>query len=155
MFRISTEAELKKTFRPRDVRVFELPPEVRFPLYVRDVFSWVDLHGARACVVFMPPGENRPVALSFRRDMGPRPEGGVMCDWCHSFGSPDQVCMMMCEASSKRRVGVLLCRDLGCAQRVEDAADRAGRNVAAARATVVERMWRFAQEGLGITHVPE
>lgn len=154
MFRIRTEEELRTCFRPKDLKAFELGDGMTFPLFVRDVFSWVEPQGARAHVVFLPPGEVRPVGLSFRRDQGSRAEGGVMCDWCHIHGSPDQVSMLMCTASSKRRVGVLLCRDLQCAQRVEDAADRAGRNVAAARGAVVQRMWRFAQEGLGITHVP-
>lgn len=153
MFRLISESHLRSAFRPRDLKAFELADCQAFPIYVRDVFAWVDPSGVRAYLVLMHQGSNLPMGLAFRRD-GARPERGAMCDWCHCHGGADQVAMLTCEASSKKRVGVMVCRDLRCAERAEDMADRAGRSVAAARHAVAERMARFAREGLGIERVP-
>lgn len=149
MFRFATEEELRKTFRPRDRKTLELPVGLRFPLILRASLAWVDPTGVRAHGVFSTP--EGPLGLSFRRDTT---SGAALCDWCHSYGGQDQVGLVVCERSSKRRVGLWLCRDLGCVQRAEDAADRAGRNSQNARQDVLERVWRFAQQGLGIARIP-
>ena len=77
-----------------------------------------------------------------------------MCDWCHESGTADRIGLLTCEKSSKRTIGAWLCKDLQCFQRAEDAAYRSGRNVQAARQQLLDRMWRFAHEGLGIQAVP-
>jgi hypothetical protein len=77
-----------------------------------------------------------------------------MCDWCHAYGSSDEIGLLTAEASSKRRVGVHLCLDLRCGEKLETAANLAGRNPRVLAGRLVERMVRFAQEGLGIDFVP-
>jgi hypothetical protein len=47
-------------------------------------------------------------------------------------------------------VGVHVCTDLGCQQRLEDEADRSGRSAVPAMAALLARMGRFAREGLQI-----
>jgi hypothetical protein len=52
--------------------------------------------------------------------------------------------------SSKRRVGVHLCLDLRCKEKIEDAADRSGRHPREALEQLQQKMYRFAHEALGI-----
>jgi hypothetical protein len=152
VFRISSESDLLRTFRPRDRRVFQPPAKVTYPLYVRDYLAWPDPAGGRVFVVFPEPTTGNALGLAFRDDTGDTTSS--LCEWCHSPGKPNQVALLMCEKSSKRSIGTWLCRDLACGTRVENAADLAGRNGVDARKAVLERMWRFAHEGLGIERVP-
>jgi hypothetical protein len=155
MFKISSETELKKAFRPRDLKVFDLPVGVTWPLVVRGSFSWVEPAGVRAYTLFQDPGTGRALGLVFRRDgQQPKDPTGCMCEWCHQVGTLDRVGLLTCEKSSKRRIGTWLCRDLQCCERAEDLAFRSGRNAQHARQQVLDRMWRFAHEGLGIEAVP-
>jgi len=154
MFKLSSEQELLNAFRPRDRKVFELPQGVSYPLIVRGTFSWIEPAGARVHVIFQDPGTRRPLGLSFRRDVSEVQGQGRMCDWCHAYGSAEQIGLLMCEKSSKRRVGAWLCRDLKCHDRIEQAADRAGRLPRELQDQLLMRMWRFAREGLGIEMVP-
>ena len=152
MFLIKTERELLNAFRFRDRSAFELPAGVAFPMAVRDYRAWVDPSGARAFLVFQDPASGRPLGIVFRRDVAADEAGSRMCDWCHNFGA--DVGLLTADRSSRRRVGVGVCRDLRCADRIEEAADLAGRSSKLARQRLVERMVRFAREGLGIEAVP-
>ena len=58
--------------------------------------------------------------------------------------------MLTARVSGTRVVGLQLCSDLSCQRKLEDEADRAGRSVLPAMAALIERMGRFAQQGLGI-----
>jgi hypothetical protein len=149
MFRVDTEKQFLDSFRPRDRKHVELPPDLRFPLYVRDYYAWSDPQGTRTFLVFAPPGGRQFTGIAFRRDQsGDRPT--CMCDWCHGQGARDQVGLLTTDANSRRRVGVNVCLDLGCAARIEDAADRAGKNPRVLVRSLLDRMDRFARDGLGI-----
>jgi hypothetical protein len=151
VFRLETDRALIESFRSRDRRVIEMPPGITFPLFVRDYLAWTETSGLRVYLVFAAPGSRKPIGLIFRRDS---PEGGAltsyMCDWCHSHGSSSEVGLLTTDVNNKRRVGVTLCVDLRCKQKLEDAADRAGRHPLQAFAQLQERMFRFAHEALGI-----
>lgn len=155
MFRIETEKDLLNAFRPRDRKHVELPPDMRFPLFVRDYRAWSDPTHVRTFLVLSEPRSGRPMGIVFRRDQQP---GGTvvshMCDWCHSHGTSDQVGLLTAEASSKRRVGVNLCLDLRCGEKIEDAANLSGRNTRELMRQYMERVVRFVHEGLGIDFVP-
>ncbi|MBI5495110.1 MAG: FBP domain-containing protein [Deltaproteobacteria bacterium] len=154
LFRIDDEAALRAAFRPRDLRAWAPPARVAWPLLVRDCVSWADPVGDHVCVVFQDPVSRQPLGISFQRESAAGATGSRLCDWCHAFGSVREIGLLMCERTSRRRIGVWLCRDLACADRAEEVAFRAGRNGKKARAVVVERMWHFAQHGLGIQQVP-
>ena len=152
MLLIRNPHELLAAFRPLDLRLFEMPDETSYPIFVRDYRAWIETGGARVYVVFEDPGSGRPVGIVFRRAT----TGGAaivnrMCDWCHYVGSADEVGMLVAEYSTRRKLGVMLCRDLRCRERVEEAGDLAGRDTAEARRRVLERIARFAREGLGLT----
>lgn len=152
MFRVATEEEFLKAFRPRDRKHVEVPPGTKFPLIVLDYLSWSDPAGARVFVVFAPPGERRPTGIAFRKDQS---KGGVnssrMCEWCHSQGSSDEIALLTTWVNSKKRVGTTLCLDLGCGHRVEEAADRSGKNRQQELKKLLARMEQFSREALGIT----
>jgi hypothetical protein len=152
MFLIKSERELLQAFRHRDRGAFEPPPGVPFPILVRDYRAWIDPSGVRAYLVFQDPGTGRPLGIAFRRDVAPDEGTSRMCDWCHNFGA--DVGLLTAERTSRRRVGVGICRDLRCAERIEQAAELAGRSSRPAQQRLLERMVRFAREGLGIEAVP-
>ncbi len=151
MFRLENDRDLIESFRPRDRRVIEMPAGITFPLFMRDYLAWTETSGARVYLVFTAPGSRKPIGLIFRRDS---PDGGArtsrICDWCHSYGSSSEVGLLTTDVNNHRRVGVSLCVDLRCKEKLEDAADRSGRHPREALAELQERMFRFAHEALGI-----
>jgi hypothetical protein len=153
MFLIQSESDLRNAFRPRERDQVAVPPELRFPLLVRGCRSWVDPAGFRTFLVLEEPQSKRPLGIVFQRDHGGAPVS-AMCDWCHSPGSSMDIGLLTTEVSSKRRVGVNVCLDLRCAEKVEEAANLAGKSALDLHDQLVARMVRFAHEGLGIDYVP-
>jgi hypothetical protein len=151
MLLIRSAQELMRAFRPRDLRIFEVPDEDVFPLLVRDFRAWVESGGARVYLVYEDPaaGEARGVVLR-RSESALHGTLGHMCDFCHSTGSADEIGLLTAEESANRTVGIVVCRDLRCGERVEEACNRAGKDVAEARRRIVERIARFANEALGM-----
>jgi hypothetical protein len=151
MFRIETEKDLLNAFRSRDRKHVELPKGTRFPLFVRDYLAWVDPYGVRVFLVFTAPDSQRPTGIAFRRDQqGDKNTVPHVCDWCRSHGTSDQVGLLTTDVDSKRRVGIGLCLDLRCSERLETTANLAGRNVIDETKRLIERMARFAHEALGM-----
>jgi hypothetical protein len=156
MFRIETEKELLGAFRSRDRKHVELPKGTQLPLFVRDYLSWVDPYGVRVFLVFTAPGGKRPTGIAFRRDQqGDKALALRVCEWCRAHGSADQIGLLTTDVDSKRRVGVNLCLDLRCNERLEAAMNLAGRSVQDENKQLIERMARFASEALGIEFTPE
>lgn len=155
MFRIESEKDLQRAFRPRDRQTLELPEGLQFPLFVRDYLSWVEPTGTRVNLVLAVPGSRLPVGITFRRDAHGGPGGPCMCDWCHTPGSVEGIGMLTTDVNSKRRVGVNLCLDLRCKERLEAVADLSGRHPQEFIKPLMERMLRFTREALRIDAVPE
>ncbi|MFP2924488.1 FBP domain-containing protein [Pyxidicoccus sp. 3LG] len=130
MFRIESEKELLAAFRSRDRKHVELPKGTKLPLFVRDYLSWVDPYGVRVFLVFTAPGSKRLTGIAFRRDQqGDKTLVARVCDWCRNAGSGDQIGLLTTDVDSKRRVGVNLCLDLRCNERLESTTDLAGANL--------------------------
>jgi hypothetical protein len=151
VFILDSEQALTDAFRPRDQRVLELPPDLTFPRFVRNYLAWVDQTGVRTFVVFQDD-LGGTLGITFRRDQESAGGGSQLCAWCHCVSS--EVGLLMTDKNSRRRVGVLVCRDLGCAARLDEAADLAGTSAVEPKRRQLERMRRFAREGLGIERVP-
>ncbi|RKH60779.1 FBP domain-containing protein [Corallococcus aberystwythensis] len=150
MFRIESEKELLNAFRSRDRKHVELPKGTRLPLFVRDYLAWVDPYGVRVFLVFVAPGSTRPTGIAFRRDQQGDPTlVPNMCDWCWTSTGAD-IGLLTTDVDSKRRVGVNLCQDLRCGERLEAQADRSGRSTRDDIARLIQRMARFASEALGL-----
>ncbi|RKH33568.1 hypothetical protein D7Y13_11595 [Corallococcus praedator] len=149
MFRIETEKELLRAFRSRDRKFVELPKGTKFPLFIRDYFAWVDPYGVRVFLLFTAPGGRQPTGIAFRRDhQGDKSLVPQVCDWCRT--SEAEIGLLTTDVDSKRRVGVNLCMDLRCGERLESVANLSGRSVLDDTQRLVERMARFASEALGL-----
>lgn len=151
MFRIETGKELLSAFRSRDRKYVELPKGTHLPLFIRDYLAWVDPYGVRVFLVFTAPGGKRPMGIAFRRDQqGDKALAVRVCEWCRTAGSADRIGLLTTDVDSKRRVGVNLCLDLRCNERLEAEMNRAGRSVLDESKQLIERMSRFASEALGM-----
>ena len=155
MFLLKTEDDLLRAFRPRDREKVELPEGIQFPLFVRDYLAWTEPAGTRVFLMLASPGSRRPLGIAFRRDSQGGGASSHMCDWCHAYGSANEIGLLTTDVNSKRRVGVNLCLDLRCKEKLESAADLAGRDPRELSKTLMERMLRFTREALRIETVPE
>lgn len=54
---------------------------------------------------------------------------GSMCGWCHSYGSPDEVGMMSVSFNSNTSAAYILCQNLRCIEKIEEAANLSGKSV--------------------------
>ena len=129
------------TFRPRDRKRVELSHDVTFPLRVRHYFTWT--FGRRVFLVFASPGD-APKGIVFDA-AGEGPAVPHMCDWCQQVGLGARVGMLTARRDRKSTIGILVCADLGCRERLEDLSDRHGLELEPTMRKVLERMERFAE----------
>ncbi len=120
MLRIATEQDLIQCFRERDQGELFIPYDMHFPLGVKDYISWLEPSGARTYLVFEDPVLNRPVGIVFHRSRATEEARACMCDWCHSVRPGREVRLLSAEANSRQRVGVYLCSDLSCMDKLKD-----------------------------------
>ncbi len=151
VFKLDSEKALLAAFRPRDRKVVELPAHTAFPLVVHDYFAWTHPAGGRVYLVFAIPG-GAPTGIRFDNyGGGLGPAVPHMCDWCHSPGMGTSVGMLSTYVNAKKRVGVHVCIDLSCQQKLEDEADRGGYSARPAIEKLIARMGQFASEALKIS----
>jgi hypothetical protein len=148
MFKLDTEQALLDAFRPRDRSLVELPPGTAFPFIVRHYRAWAHPAGGRVYLLFAVPG-GAPTGIVLDSNGSP-PIVPAMCDWCHCSSSGTGVGLLTARVHSKKTAGVQVCADLGCQRKLEDDANRSGRNVRPALDALVARMGRFASEALKI-----
>ena len=148
MFRLDSEAALRQAFRPKDRDWVTPSAEMKLPMLVRGYFAWTHPAGGRVFLVFATP-RGVPTGILFETN-----SGGLsvpqMCDWCHFSGNGARVGLLTARLNAKKRVGLHVCSDLSCRQKLEDEADRSGRSVIPAIEKLVEKMGRFASETLKI-----
>ncbi len=148
MFKLDSEKALLSAFRPKDRKVVELTSELRLPLVVPHYLAWAHPAGGKMFLVFAVRS-GAPTAIAFNTN-GEGPAVPHMCDWCRCSGTGADVSLLTTSATSRRVVGVQVCSDLSCARKLEDEANRSGVSVLPAMEELVQRMGRFASEGLGI-----
>ena len=120
MIRIASEKELLESFRPLDrEEVLEFPANLKFPFLLKDYLTWTEPSGHRIYLVFNEQDTRRPLGIVFKRGQGAGTAPPQMCEWCHSVRAGDGVGLLTATASSSRRVGLHLCRDLSCKDKVE------------------------------------
>lgn len=152
MFRIDSEKDFFNAFRPRDRDVVAVPEGAKFPMVVLDYLAWAEPAGVRTFLLLTPPGHKKPVGVAFRRDQSRGGEPGArMCEWCHTHASADEIGLLTTDAGSRKRVGTTLCLDLSCGPKLEEAADRQGKNARHAAKALLGRMEQFLREALKVT----
>jgi hypothetical protein len=137
MFLIQNEAELRGFFRELDQPEVILSEELKFPLKVRDYLHWLEPSQCRVYLVFKDPSFKAPLGLVFRRDQTMGPSVAAMCEWCHAVRSGNEIGILTATCDSKKRIGVSLCRDLSCAEKIRSTP---GTNDFAASSSVQVRM---------------
>jgi hypothetical protein len=147
VFKLDSPDALLKTFRPKDLPLVELPPQVRYPLVVKDYLAWPHPGGGRVMMVFAVP-KGTPTGLVFDTNGGS--SGPSMCSWCHCPSAGTGVGLLTATLNSNKRVGVQICTDLSCAEKLEDAANLSGASVRPAMEKLIARIGQFASEALKI-----
>lgn len=147
MFKLDSEQDLLTAFRPKDRSVVEVPRDLVLPKFVRNYLAWTHPSGGKVYLVFSVPG-GVPTGIVFDVNGG---SSNVMqmCDWCHHAG-PGGVAVLTATLNSIKRVGVNVCADLSCQEKLEDAALRGGYSVLPSMQKLVERMGKFASDALNI-----
>jgi len=152
MFKLDSEEALLASFRSKDRKLVELTPEVQPPIFVRDYVAWAHPAGGRIYLLFVTPG-GAPTGIVFDGKTGGGGPGvpvPAMCDWCHSHSVGTGVGLLTATVNAKKRIGVHACADLSCKAKLEEEANRSGRSVVPAIQKLIERMGKFASDGLGI-----
>lgn len=150
MFRLDNEARLRQAFRPKDASLLELPPQVSFPLVVLDYLAWSHPAGGRVFLVFAF-GKGAPATgIVFDSSQAAAGTGPQLCDFCHLTGVGTGVGLLTARLNSRKRLGVHACVDLSCKVKIEDEASRSGRSSLPLIEKMLERVARFASEGLRI-----
>lgn len=152
MFKLATEAELLKAFRPRDRKHVQAPPDRSFPIVCLDYLTWPSEHGERVFLAFKTRAQRHVTGIAFWREKGTIANAAPRtCNWCNAWGSANSIGILTADVNSRRSVGVFVCLDLLCGARVEEDANRRGKSALDAKAALLEKMNRFASEALGIT----
>jgi hypothetical protein len=148
MFMLESEEALKAAFRPKDLKLVELSSEMKLPMFVRDYLAWTHPAGGRVYLIFaVANGAPTGIVFDGKSGSGASP---AMCDWCHCSSVGTGVALLTAQLNAKKRVGVHVCWDLSCKQKLEDDANRSGRSVLPAMEKLIARMGRFASEALKI-----
>jgi hypothetical protein len=146
---IQSPAELLPCFRPIDRAEVEFDGLV-FPLQIEMALAWTV--GPRAFLVYRDHPTRPPKGIVFHRNPGAAPEAVTMCEWCYSVRGAGGVKLQTAKCDDRRRVGLYLCDDLACIERIaglpgpDDLRDR--RDVPTRVAQALGRIREFATRRL-------
>lgn len=125
-FSIESEQHLIKCFRDRDQAKLILPSNLTYPFRVRSYFTWKESSGVYTYLIFKKPNWDLPKGLVFKR-ISSEFMGGL-CSWCNSYGSSDEIGMLSISVNSSVGFSYILCNDLRCIEKIEEAATLGGKN---------------------------
>lgn len=144
VFNIESEDEIAPFFRPRDRKKVILPRGLELPMRVQYYFTWGESSGVYRYLLFKKPGWENPMGLVFRRgDQSMHAGTGRLCDWCHGYGSSDQIGLLTTAVNSKRTVGMMLCLDLSCGDKIENGPNLSNKDPQTLILQVCEKIGRF------------
>lgn len=145
-FTISSEADLVQAFRYHDQKKLVLPKPVSYPIQANHYYAWKESSGVYVYMVFKKPEWKAPIGIVFKRMHTGNPlTNARLCDWCLSYGPSDLVGMLSVSLNSRQTAGMMLCLDLGCAGRLEEAAELSGKSFEKLAAQLYERIGRFIE----------
>lgn len=127
-FTISSEQELLESFRPRDQKKLLVPDSFKFPLNVRSYLTWREPSGVYTYLIFKTPNWDLPRGVVFKRTSPSGDPVGGLCNWCHAYGTSEEIGLLSVAMSSHVSNSYYLCQDLNCIEKIEDAAARAGKD---------------------------
>lgn len=143
-FQLQSEAELLETFRLRDRKKVVLPKFLHLPLSVQYYFAWTEPTGLYVYLIFKKAEWEAPKGIVFRRDdKGSSISSARLCEWCHSYGPSDQIGMLSVKLTPRNIVGILLCLNLECLERLETSLNFSKKHFDRLALDVCERIARF------------
>ncbi len=146
-FEIESETELTSFFRLRDRARVIVRRDLDLPMRVQYYFTWGDPSGAYRYLLLKKPGWENPMGLVFRnRGSSSEAASGSICDWCHAYGSSNQIGLLTAMVSAKRTVGMMLCLDLSCGDKIENNPSSSNKDPETRILQVCEKMGRFFDE---------
>lgn len=95
---------------------------------IRSYFTWRESSGTYTYLVFKLPNWDLPRGIVFKRRSALTDGGGRICGWCHSYGSSDEINMMSVAINGSTSSGYILCEDLRCIEKIEEAAALSGKS---------------------------
>jgi len=139
-FSIASEKELTEAFRPRDQKKLILPEKLPFPFNVRSYFSWKEPSGVYTYLVFKAPNWDRIRGVVFKRTAFTGEPTGGLCNWCHAYGSSEDIGLLTVAMSANVSNSYFLCQDLRCIEKIEETTMLAGKDPAKNIAELYFRM---------------
>ena len=118
MIRIQSSKDLLDSFRAIDRDQVQLPDTMKFPFILRDYMAWVEPSGHRVYLVFEEPQKKTAYGVSFKRTPAQAEAPAQMCQWCHTVSTGQNIGLLTADVSTKRKIGVYLCRNLQCKERI-------------------------------------
>ena len=114
MLRLRDSDHLRAAFRAIDQDEVYVPPDMKFPIGVRDYLAWVEPSGHRVYLIFVEPYSHERLGIVFHRTRGTPDTPAAMCQWCHAVRGGGAVALLTAAVNRRRRVGVHLCSNLNC-----------------------------------------
>jgi len=142
-FPISSEAELLNSFRLRDQKKLMIPKTLTYPFNVRSYFTWQDPNSIYTYLVFKMPNWDMPRGVALRRASSDGEPTGGICNWCHAYGSSEDIGMLTLNLSADISIAYYICQDLRCIEKIEEASARAGKSPEKSVSVLYERMARL------------
>lgn len=128
VFSISSGSDLIQAFRPRDQKKLILPEQLPFPLRIRSYFTWREPSGVYTYLIFKMPNWDVAKGMVFKRAHASGEPTGGLCNWCHAYGSSEDIGMLSVAVNSNVSISYFLCQDLRCIERIEENCALAGKN---------------------------
>lgn len=117
MYRIEDKQSLIELFRELEQPEVLIPHRFSFPLGLSDSLSWMDPSGHRSFLVYKNDKMERPLGLVFRKAQTSHNQP-AMCHWCHAVRPQVDVTLMTVKISQDHSIGLYLCSDLNCRERL-------------------------------------
>lgn len=141
VFYVESEKEFVSSFRNRDQKKLILPEKnMSFPIKISSYLAWKESSGVYTYLIFKMPHWDLPRGVAFKRTPpSGEPVGGI-CNWCHAYGTSDEIGFLSVAMDSRVSKSYYLCQDLRCVEKIEENAALAGKNPEKALANLYLRM---------------
>ncbi len=146
-FSVNSQEELINSFRSKDQKKLVLPAGLEFPIHISSYFTWKESSGVYTYLVFKKPNWDLPKGMVFKRaHQGIEAPTGRLCSWCHQYGSSEEIGSLSVSMNSNISATYILCRDLRCVEKIEEAANLSGKNPENAIHQLYDRIGIFFEQ---------
>lgn len=127
-FSIESEQDLIHSFREKDQRKLVVPSKLQYPLEVRSYLAWQEGSGVYTYLVYKHPQWDLPRGITFKKTHSSGEPTGGLCNWCHHYGSSEEIGLMSVDVNHKTSLSYFICKDLRCVEKIEEDSALAGKD---------------------------